>query len=377
MTSDTMINPDDVYYPQTLQLLPSLAGKNYAITGTTSGTGFYAAKGAIQKNAACVILLNRPSPRSILSERKLKEFATEQGSTTRIYNIDCDLQDFASVRRAADQINAHTKQFGGIDALLNNAGLMGVPDFRTKDGYDVQMQTNHLSHFLLTHLLLPSLELAAATRGEARVVQHSSGARGKHRAPDGKGVLKREFFSRVASGELGGDGLGACFNRYHQTKLSNSVFGMALHHLFQSQHSKVKSIVAEPGVAKTDLSDNLAKGHKMAGVDLDFTKSAGASYPGIQSAADGACCLMIAGFGRSNHVDSGDFFMPGSVVKKTVVGMPVKCMTAGLPTPTHSFMRKHFDNEKLTMDVENHHVLWTMSEQATGITWARSPSSRM
>ena len=53
---------------------------------------------------------------------------------------------------------------------------MAFPDLATNDGYDCQMQTNHLSHFLLTKLLLPLLEKKAETAGEARVVNHSSGA---------------------------------------------------------------------------------------------------------------------------------------------------------------------------------------------------------
>jgi NAD(P)-dependent dehydrogenase (short-subunit alcohol dehydrogenase family) len=54
---------------------------------------------------------------------------------------------------------------------------MGMPDRATPDGFDVQMQSNHLSHFLLTSLVWPLLEVAATKRGEARVVNHSSGAR--------------------------------------------------------------------------------------------------------------------------------------------------------------------------------------------------------
>ena len=53
------------------------------------------------------------------------------------------------------------------DVLMNNAGVMGIPDTRTGDGFDVQMQTNHLSHFALTALLMPAMEAAADARGEA------------------------------------------------------------------------------------------------------------------------------------------------------------------------------------------------------------------
>ena len=54
---------------------------------------------------------------------------------------------------------------------------MALPDAATADGYDVQLQTNHLSHFLLARLAFPLLQRAADLRGEARIVQHSSGAR--------------------------------------------------------------------------------------------------------------------------------------------------------------------------------------------------------
>lgn len=61
---------------------------------------------------------------------------------------------------------------------------MGLPERATRDGYDVQMQTNHLGHFLLTSLLMPALEQAASGSGDARVVSQTGAARNM----DGKQV---------------------------------------------------------------------------------------------------------------------------------------------------------------------------------------------
>merc|ERR1740139_1000380 len=98
---------------------------------------------------------------------------------------------------------------------------MAHPDKRTKDGFDVQMQTNHLSHFLLVKQFLPALKAAAKEKGEARIVNHSSGAR------HGK-ALEAKYFQKSGEGNLGGDGAAACFDRYQQTKLANIVFTFGL-----------------------------------------------------------------------------------------------------------------------------------------------------
>ena len=366
-----MSNIQDKYYPVAVASLQGLGGKNYAITGCTSGTGFYAAKAAITKRCNLLLLLNRPSERAKRADWELANYARKLGSKTIVQTVDCDLQSFQSVRSCASKVEHICKAHGGLDALLNNAGIMGQPDSRTIDGHDIQMQTNHLSHFLLTNLLMPSLEAAAAIRGESRVVQHSSGARASFTANtksgEPSGMLEKKFFSQCDAGSLGGDGLGKCFTRYHQTKLANSVFALTLHERLKRSGSKVKSICAEPGVAATELSSNLSKGHEEHGSKPVRISSPEETFPGVQSAADGACSIVEAAFGT--HVLGGDFFMPGDYVKKTVVGLPTKCMTAGVPTPKNELIKNGFRMEELTMSQKNRDLLWHCSEQATNISW--------
>jgi len=98
------------------------------------------------------------------------------GAPGKAIAVPVDLMSFDSLRAAGKKLRADFSA-NGIDVLCNNAGVMAVKDEATVDGCDVQMQTNHLSHFLLTAEVWPLLERAAEKNGEARVVNHSSDAR--------------------------------------------------------------------------------------------------------------------------------------------------------------------------------------------------------
>ncbi|MEO1339395.1 MAG: SDR family NAD(P)-dependent oxidoreductase, partial [Myxococcota bacterium] len=142
-----------------------MSGKVVAITGTTSGTGYFCAR-ELAKLGAEVLLLNRDSERSQKALQSLKE----EVPSGKFVAVTCDLQDFDSVRAAAQQIK---DKYPTVDVLCNNAGVMALPDQATKDGYDVQIQTNCISHFLLTKELFPNIKASK----DGRVVNHSSMAR--------------------------------------------------------------------------------------------------------------------------------------------------------------------------------------------------------
>ena len=233
-----------IYYPAFLESMPDLTGKTFVVTGTTSGTGKIAAQALAQKGGR-VIMLNRPSERA----KNAQENISNAYPNAEVVTVDCDLQSFASVQQAADKLQELCSD--GIYALINNAGIMAMPDAATEDGFDTQMQTNHLSHFLLTRELYPLLEKAAEKHGDARIVNHSSMARKAVKTLEAKYLEKN-------GGNLGGDGASMFFGggrwiRYGQTKLANAAFTAALHQKLTEKNAKIKALVAHPGWANTEL----------------------------------------------------------------------------------------------------------------------------
>jgi len=307
----------DKWYPDYVATLPKMHDKIVAITGSTTGTGFTCAVTCRQLGAT-VVLLNRESDRVTTMRKSLSGSVSESSGTgeptvrsqksvmdgqlkaedveeipddPKIITINCDLSSFASVRSAIAELSSN---FGetGIDVLVNNAGVMALKDAATEDGFDIQMQVNHLSHYMLTHGIMPLLEIAAEKRGEARVVNHSSIVR----------TMPKKFESRYLEkngGNLGGEGM-AKWNRYGQTKLANAIFTHAFHEYLQKKGSKVKTMYAHPGVAATHLQVTTVSEGGMPG----FAATAMVS----QSAKDGALGIIRAAC--ADGVNSCDFYGP-------------------------------------------------------------------
>lgn len=298
-----------------------MTGKVVAITGTTSGTGFVCARECARAGAT-VLLLNRPSPRAEEALAALRAAVPE----ATFESVACDLQDFTSVQGAIDHIRS---QYDRLDVLCNNAGVMALKDQATKDGYDVQMQTNCISHFLLTKGLFPLLKNSA----DARIVNHTSMAR---LGPN----LEERYFGKNG-GNLGGDGdesqgfEGPRWARYHQTKLANCAFTYGLkERLDAAGITNIKPLLAHPGLSATNLQVTTAAD---GGMDTDspFMQQA-------QSPEDGAlgiirCCM-------DPDVESGDFYGP-----ELWVGFPGK-----------------LEPEALLMDPENIRIHWEGCEAAVG-----------
>lgn len=299
-------------------------GKIVAITGTTSGTGFVCAR-EIAKKGATVILLNRSSERSKNSLEQLQK-AIPGGTFDK---IDCDLQSFESVLKATKVIQS---KYEIIDVLVNNAGVMALKDVATPDGYDVQMQTNVISHFLITKELFPLLKKSK----QARIVNHSSMARLG-------GPLKSDYFE-AKGGHLGGQGTeeekssfsGPRWVRYHQTKLANAAFTYGLKKkLKEAKITNVIPLLAHPGLALTNLQITTAAD---GGMDNNsaFMKQA-------QTAEDGATGIIRAAM--DSQAESGYFYGPTAGWK----GFP------DLLTP-----------EGLLYDESNIQINWDGCEKAVG-----------
>ena len=140
-----------------------LEGTIIVITGATSGIG-YALTNAFIKLGGTVIALGRSEVKlKRIRDRFLKEQLNFTGA--QLHTFVVEMSDLSSVGQAGRQI---ASKFDAIDILVNNAGMHALDDmFGTKLSFNVGSQppyydrvfvVNYLSHFLLTELLLPSLQ---------------------------------------------------------------------------------------------------------------------------------------------------------------------------------------------------------------------------
>lgn len=295
-------------------------GRTVVVTGPSVGGLGHLTALELARRGARVVLAGR-------SDAKLADTSaaiTSEVPGAVLETLVVDLSSLESVRRAG----AAAARFGGIDVLVNNAGVMGVPKpTRTDDGLDLQLATNHFGPFLLTGLLLPQLALT----GAGRVVTVSS------------------QLHRLARSAPLGDPLVAPrrhrpWSVYGQSKLANLLFTAELDRRLTAASVPVVALAAHPGFAGTHLAANGQYGRASGGIATVLDAAIRAVS---QSAAAGALPTLMA--------TTAD--LPGG----TYVGPRGPAEFAGMPQVTVG--------NKLARDPAAARELWELSEATTGISY--------
>ncbi|MCJ8312077.1 MAG: SDR family NAD(P)-dependent oxidoreductase [Saccharospirillaceae bacterium] len=207
--------------------LPNLKGKTYLITGANSGVGFETAK-MLATAKANIILAGRNNTKLQQAKSNIINLATGKVDTLTI-----DLANMASVRSAAESVNSNYKK---IDGLINCAGVMQTPKNTTVDGFELQLASNHLGHFLLTGLILELIEKASGRIVNVSSIMHLGG--------------------KIYFDDLMLEHAYTPTKAYNQSKLANLMFTFELNKKLKAAGSTASSIASHPGVAATELTSN-------------------------------------------------------------------------------------------------------------------------
>lgn len=297
--------------------LPDLSGKRFFITGANVGLGFEAAKMLRAKNAD-VLVGSRNEDRGRAAVSKISDVP----GSGAVELVKIDLADKSSINIAAGFVRGFAAS--GLDAIVNNAGIMQTPEQKTADGFEMQFGTNHLGHFYMNHLLF---DLVAARNG--RIVPVSSIA---HKPP-----AKLNFDNIMFEGNY------SPIMAYGQSKLANLVYGLELQRRLDAAGSEVASITCHPGYAATNLQSTGPTGAWKAFYKVSNKLMA-------QSAERGAQPLALAAAGT--EAKPGGYYGPvkfggarGEISDSDIVG-------------------------DIAMNPEAGSKLWELSEELLGINWS-------
>ncbi|QBS42786.1 oxidoreductase [Nocardia sp. CS682] len=280
--------------------MPDQTGRRFIVTGANSGLGAATVR-ALAGAGAQVVLACR-------NVAKGEQVAAPFGDRAVVRKLD--LADLASVREFAAAAEP-------ADVLINNAGVMALPQLRTADGFEMQVGTNHLGHFALTGLLLDKIS--------ERIVTVASGAHtiGKIDLDDLN--WERRKYQRWAA--------------YGQAKLANLMFAYELQRKLTAAGSSKISVAAHPGYASTELQSHTES-------ILDAVMWLG-NLVLAQSAEMGALPTLYA---ASAEVEPGGYYGPTGL--RGLRGYP------GVS-----------GSSKASRDTDVARGLWELSEKLTGVAY--------
>ena len=294
--------------------IPDLTGHKFLITGGTSGIGKEAARELIRAGAHVTITAR--------DAKKGEATAIEIGSK----NISVGALDLTSLESIRNFANSITEEF---NVLILNAGVMATPLAHTKDGFELQLGTNHLGHFALAGLL--------QSKVTDRIVSVSSQA---HRLGNFGNGSKEEMLRRAK-----GVGPYKPWGAYGDSKLANLLFINELQRRIMKNDWRFNAYSVHPGYSNTNLQ---SVSPAMRGASAEARVTAAANALIAQSASRGALPTLCAA--THSPIVGASYIGPDGFMEMR--GFPKLTRAAGI-----------------AYDQEIAANLWAVSEELTGVTW--------
>ena len=299
--------------------IPDQTGRTVLITGANSGLGLESARTMAAKGAKVLVACRNPE-RGTAARQQVAAVAHTDPEL-----VELDLADLSSVRAAASRVRETTGD--ELDVLMNNAGVMATPRRSTRDGFELQIGTNHLGHAALTWLLMPALR----QRPGARVVTLSSIAhRGGGLDVDDLNFERRRYTPTRA---------------YAQSKLANLLFTLELDRAARRAGLDLVSAAAHPGMAGTELVGNMTRHRPLPEVVHRGIEALTGAF--TQSSAQGALPQLHAA--TAPGVAGGHYYGPDGF--REIRGYP-----------------KRASRIPAAQDEQTARRLWAVTAELTGIT---------
>ncbi len=204
-----------------------LNGTTCLVTGATNGIGKATALGLARLGATVVVVgRNRDKGAQVVSQIK------HESKSAAVESMTADLSSMSAIQQLAREFRS---QHSRLHLLINNAGALFLQRHLSPDGYEQTFALNHLSGFLLTHLLLDVLKAS----GHARIVTVSSGA---------------HFQGHMNFDDLQGSRRYAGLPIYAQSKLANIMFTYELARRLSG--TCVTANALDPGLVQSGFGHN-------------------------------------------------------------------------------------------------------------------------
>ncbi|CAF3335504.1 unnamed protein product [Rotaria sp. Silwood1] len=217
-----------------------LDGQTFLITGAAGGIGKETAIELAKRGARVILFARLTNLANAIND--VKRFSP---SPNKVIGYPLDLADLKSIKTCVEEFMKNENENTKIIALINNAGVMACPYTKTKDGFELQMGTNHFGHFYFTQLLLPRLH-------SSRIVNVSSAAHFMWPVP-----CDASHYEQMCNP-----------NTYHPmsayslSKTANILFTRELQRRYSISHN-IRAYSLHPGTVNTPLDRHLNLNHFM------------------------------------------------------------------------------------------------------------------